>query len=118
MVLSEETRFQGCRVVPGTGDVKASPQTTQCPDPNLEIRRGGGLPKTFFWPFGPQFDLKIIGGGDRAPRAPPSATATFMGNGKEIEPKELRGCSIPHLLIAYRRHRDICDSPASKSNRL
>ena len=42
MVLSEETRFQGCRVVPGTGDVKASPQTTQCPDPNLEIRPGGG----------------------------------------------------------------------------
>ena len=42
MVLSEETRFQGCRVVPGTGDVKASPQTTQCPNPNLEIRRGGG----------------------------------------------------------------------------
>ena len=42
MVLSEETRFQGCRVVPGTGDVKASPQTTQCPDPNLEIRAGGG----------------------------------------------------------------------------
>ena len=36
MVLSEETRFQGCRVVPGTGDVKA------CPDPNLEIRAGGG----------------------------------------------------------------------------
>ena len=43
MVLSEETRFQGCRVVPGTGDVKASPQTTQCPNPNLEIRRGGGV---------------------------------------------------------------------------
>ena len=62
MVLSEETRFQGCRVVPGTGDVKASPQTTQCPDPNLEIRRGGwssrpldkvgGSKKQFFGPSG------------------------------------------------------------------
>ena len=80
---------------------------------------GGGLPKTFFWPFGPQFDLKIIGGGgDRAPRAPPSGPATFIGNRKEIEPKELRGCSIPHLLIAYTRRLDICDSPARKSNRL
>ena len=42
MVLSDETRFQGCRVVPWSGDVQASPQTTQCADPNLEIRRGRG----------------------------------------------------------------------------
>ena len=95
------------------------------PDPNLEIRRGGewsprpldkvggGAPKNIFSVWS-----KIIGGGDRAPRAPPSATATFMGNGKEIEPKELRGCSIPHLLITYTRHLDVCDSPATKSNRL
>ena len=51
------------------------------PDPDLEIRggrqssrplgKGGGgdLQKTFFWPFGPQFGLKLRGGG-RAPWAP------------------------------------------------
>ena len=30
---------------------------------------GGGLPPKFFWPFWPQFGLKIWGAG-RAPRAP------------------------------------------------
>ena len=47
------------------------------PDPDLEIKGGGGegghpdpyitggdsLQKTFFWPFGPQFSLKIRGEG-------------------------------------------------------
>ena len=35
MVLSEGTRFQGCHVGPGTSHYSV-------PDPNLEIRRGGG----------------------------------------------------------------------------
>ena len=30
----------------------------------------GGLPKNLFWPFGPQFGLKIREGG-RAPQPPP-----------------------------------------------
>ena len=31
------------------------------PDPDLDIRGGGwgGVQKFFFWPFGPQFGLKI-----------------------------------------------------------
>ena len=40
------------------------------PDPDFEIRggkgvilRGGSLQKKFVWPFGPQFGLKIRGGG-------------------------------------------------------
>ena len=32
---------------------------------------GGGLKKIFFWPFGPQFGLKIRGGGGQATQAPP-----------------------------------------------
>ena len=48
------------------------------PDPDLKIRGGwGGLPKDFFWPFGPQFgpqSPEIRGGGGRAP-PPGSATA-------------------------------------------
>ena len=39
MVLSKETRFQGCHVVPWSGMYR---HHTQCPDPNLEIRRGVG----------------------------------------------------------------------------
>ena len=43
-------------------------------DPDLEISWGGGgeggLQKNIFWPFGPQFGLKINGGG-RTPRASP-----------------------------------------------
>ena len=46
-------------------------------DPDLEIREGGrgeggegGLQKNIFWPFRPQFGLKITGGG-RTPWAPP-----------------------------------------------
>ena len=42
------------------------------PDP--DIRRGPGLKKkkNFFWPIGPQFRLKVKGGGgSRVPRAPP-----------------------------------------------
>ena len=38
------------------------------PDP--EIRGWPGLKKKFFRPFGPQFGLKI-GGGGASPRAPP-----------------------------------------------
>ena len=56
------------------------------PDPDLEIRGGGGssrpldkgrggLPKTFFRPFGPQFGLKKEG--EPGPRAPESATDMF-----------------------------------------
>ena len=48
------------------------------PDPDLDIRGGGwgGLQKFFFWPFGPQFGLKIRvgtvggGGGGEATRTP------------------------------------------------
>ena len=49
------------------------------PDPDLEIRGGGGviqtlrqggggLPPNIFWPFGPHFGLRIKGG--PAPRVP------------------------------------------------
>ena len=44
-------------------------------DPDLQIRRGEGRKgraqsqKKLFWPFGPQFGLKI--GGGQAPWAPP-----------------------------------------------
>ena len=46
--------------------------TITVPDPDLEIRggqssgpleRGGRSPKKFFLPFGPQFGIKIWGGG-------------------------------------------------------
>ena len=41
-------------------------------DPDLQIRGGGGWSqKNFFWLFGPQFGLRIRGGGPRAPLAPP-----------------------------------------------
>ena len=49
------------------------------PDPDLEIRGGGGViqtlrqggrsPPKMFWPFGPHFGLRIEGG--PAPRVPP-----------------------------------------------
>ena len=57
------------------------------PDPDLEIRggrqssrplgKGGGgdLQKTFFWPFGPQFGLKLRGGG-AGPLGPFPGSAT------------------------------------------
>ena len=45
------------------GDVIAT-----VPDPDLGM--GGGGPPNFFRPFGPQFSLKIRGGGV-APRGPP-----------------------------------------------
>ena len=77
-----------------------------------------GLLALLFMNTGTLCGLVNIPRGTGPPRAPPSATATVIGNGKEIEPKELRGCSIPHLLIAYTRRLDICDSPARKSNRL
>ena len=45
------------------------------PDPDLKIRGGwGGLPKDFFWPFGPQFgpqSPEIRGEGGRAPPLDP-----------------------------------------------
>ena len=50
------------------------------PDPDLEIRgaqssrplhKGGGSPKNIFWPFGPQFGLKIRGGGVDPPGPSP-----------------------------------------------
>ena len=81
------------------------------------LDKQGGLQKKVFRPFGPQSGLKIIGGGAGG-RARPSATATSIGDKKEIEPKKLPGRSIPHLLITYMRHFDIIDSPARKSNRL
>ena len=50
--------------------------TITVPDPDLEIRgggqssgpleRGGRSPKKFFLPFGPQFGIKIWGGGGGA----------------------------------------------------
>ena len=39
--------------------------------PNPEKRVEGRLEKTFFRPFGPQFGLKMRGGGGWIPRAPP-----------------------------------------------
>ena len=39
--------------------------------PNPEKRVEGRLKKTFFRPFGPQFGLKMMGGGGWVPRAPP-----------------------------------------------
>ena len=44
--------------------------------------RGGGFPQKIFRLFGPQFDLKISGGGGRGwvCPSPGSATVTFIGN--------------------------------------
>ena len=42
--------------------------------PEPLIRGGGGLQKKFFWPFGPQFGLKI--GGDPAPLGPSPGSTT------------------------------------------
>ena len=60
------------------------------PDPDLEIRGGGGerssrpldkggpgLPKNFFRPFGPQFGPKLRGGA--APPGPTPGSATEVG---------------------------------------
>ena len=60
-------------------------------DPDLQIRgQGGGPPdpdpglqKVFFRPFGPQFGLKIRGGGGRAPRAPPLDPPLVLSGGRE-----------------------------------
>ena len=42
-----------------------------------EIRGGGGSQKHFFWPFGLQFGLKIMGGGGGAgPPGPSRGSAT------------------------------------------
>ena len=64
-------------------------------DPDLQIRggpghpdpeiRGGGLQKNTFWPFGPQFGLKIREGG--APPGPSPRSAT----GKKQKVASARG---------------------------
>ena len=49
-------------------------------DPDLEMGEGGGegwSPKKFFWPFGPQFRLKLRGGGGPLGPSPGSATAWY-----------------------------------------
>ena len=63
---------------------------TSVPDPDLEIRRGawssrpldkgggGGLPKKIFWPFGPQFDLKISAGGGEGGEAGSATTHLLL----------------------------------------
>ena len=53
-------------------------------DPEPEIRGGGGggkaqYPKNFFWPFGPQFGLKI-GGGVGGSHPGPSTTDAYIPN--------------------------------------
>ena len=63
------------------------------PDPDLEIRGGrqssrplgkggggGGLQKTFFWSFGPQFGLKLRGGPGPLGSFPGSATEEMFKN--------------------------------------
>ena len=47
-------------------------------DPDLEKRGGGGVQKTFFRPFEPQFGLKIRGGGT-GPPSPSLRSATGEG---------------------------------------
>ena len=46
---------------------------SEVPDPDLEIGAWGGgeagLPQKFFWPFRPQFGLKIRGGLSPSPRS-------------------------------------------------
>ena len=45
------------------------------PDPDLEMTGGGGWgggvrsPKKFFWPFGPQFGLKMRGWAGASPQS-------------------------------------------------
>ena len=69
------------------------------PDPDLEIRGGGqlsrpldngepGLQKNFF-PVGPQFGLKVRGGGagPRAPPLDPPLSADGLSIHEPIEPK-------------------------------
>ena len=52
------------------------------PDPDPQKRGGGRSPKKFFGPFGPQFGLKIRGGGadPRAPPLDPALNATHWVN--------------------------------------
>ena len=45
-------------------------------DPDLEIRRGGGLQKNVFWPFGPQYGLRMWGGEGVLVPSPVSTTDT------------------------------------------
>ena len=52
------------------------------PDP--EDKLGGGLQKFFFRPFGPQFGLKITGGGTGSP-CPSPRSATIFYILREIE---------------------------------
>ena len=42
-------------------------------DPDLEIRGGGrgGLQRNVFWPFGPQYGLRMWGGGGGGPGSLP-----------------------------------------------
>ena len=59
------------------GDVKP---LASVPDPDLEIRGGGGggrCPKKIFRPFGPQYGIKIRGAGPPGP-SPGSATGLFV----------------------------------------
>ena len=57
------------------------------PDPDPEKRGGGGVggrsPKKFFWPFGPQFGLKIrVEGGPPGPS--PGSTTECYPLGKSL----------------------------------
>ena len=74
-------------------------QLLWAPDPDLEIlRQGGGdsLQEIIFQPFGPQYGLKIGGGGGPPGPFPGSATA-----------KGLPDHSIPLLLLALTQQLNI-----------
>ena len=60
----------------GSGDQPDTIQTPlPVPNPDIEIREGPGLPPKCFRPLGPQFGVKIRGGGrPHRPVSPGSAT--------------------------------------------
>ena len=60
----------------GSGDQPVTIQTPlPVPNPDIEIREGPGLPQKCFRPLGPQFGVKIRGGGrPHRPLSPGSAT--------------------------------------------
>ena len=69
-------------------------------DPDLQVRRGqssrprdkeggSGLQNNFFHPFGPQFGLKIRGGGGKPSQAPPLDPPLAILQAKSIRLEEI-----------------------------
>ena len=69
------------------------------PHPDPEIKGGEAVSNEFFWPFGPQFGLKIRGAGSPGPSSgsPTESRRSSAQEGRATKPQHARieGASVP-----------------------